>query len=427
MRRGCALALALLAALAASSAAAGEGAPPKQGGEHSAKGAPAAPPPPLELPPHPISDLMGELQQAQVRMANGDKTAYAKQNDKLRAIGDAILAAKPEIWKSKEETDAAAAYVLSGGQPRVISKLLETGGVPKSEDPLLRGALAYAAGRSLDAQTLLADIDPKTVSLRLGSQLAYAKSVLATSKEPDQAIQFLDLARLLAPGSLVEEAALRREILLAGDRRDSDRMIFLARQYASRFPKSIFADNFISSLSSISLRYRLIDDVGNLRKFETLLGLVSQEQRRSFLLAIARDQTVNGKFEVAGEAADYVLSGLPAGDPDEPRARFYLAAAKILGDDYDAGLAQLKTLDRSKLGKPDQALLAAALQIAHHLRDTPSDAEFAEADYEDRIAAARSPDPTPPNPNDPVAMTLDRGASTVESAQALIRLSRKPL
>lgn len=370
---------------------------------------------------------MGELQQAQLRMANGDKAAYAKQNDRLRAIGDAILAARPEIWKSKSETDAAAAYVLSGGQPRAIAKLLESGAVPKGEDPLLRGALAYAAGRSRDAESLLANIDPKTVSLKLGAQLAYAKSVLLTSKAPDQAIQLLDLARLLAPGSLVEEAALRREILLAGDRRDGDRMIFLARQYASRFPKSIFAENFISSLSSVSVRYGLIEDIANLRKFEALLGLVSPEQRHSFLLAIARNQTVNGKFEVAGEAANYVLSALPAGDPDETRARFYVAAAKILGDDYDAGITQLKALDKSKLDKADQALLPAVLHVARHLRDTPADAEFVEADYEDRIAAARSPNPVPPNPKDPVAVTLDHGAAALKSADDLIRLSRKPL
>lgn len=415
----------LLAAAGACGAAPAEEGKPREGG-HAEKWELLAPPPPLAMGPHPISDLVAELQQAQLRMANGDKTAYAHQNERLRALGEAIGAAKPEIWKAKSETDAAAAYVLSGGSPRVLTQLLDSGAVPRSEDPLLRGALAYAAGREREAEALLADIDPRSVSLRLGAQLAFAKSVLLTAKAPDRAIECLDLARLLAPGSLVEEAALRREILLTGDRRDGDRMIFLARQYVERFPKSIFADNFIAGLSSLSLRYGLIDGVANLRKFEDLLTLVSPEQRRSFLLEIARNQTVSGKFEVAGEAAGYLLASLAPADPDETRARFYEGAAKVFGDDWAGGLSELKALDKSKLGKADQALLPAVLHVAQHLRDPPSDAEFAEADRENRIAVARSPDPVPSNPADTAAATTELGEAALKSADALIRLSRKP-
>ena len=187
--------------------------------------------------PHPISDMVEELQKIQVRMATGDRTAYGLQNEKLRAIAAAIAAAKPDVWKKKSETDAAAAYVLGGGQPAVLTRLMASNAVPKSEDALLRGALAYAAGRGQDAIELLGQIDPRFVSLRLGAQLAYARSVLVTGKSPDQAIELLDLARLLAPGTLVEEAALRREILITGDRHYADRMIFLSRQYVSRFPQ----------------------------------------------------------------------------------------------------------------------------------------------------------------------------------------------
>lgn len=417
------LALALIALAVAGAPARAEEAKPKEGA-HAAK-TEEPPPEPMAIEPHPISDLIDELQQTQLRMANGDKSAYARQSERLRAIGEAIASAKPEVWKSRSEIEAAAAYVLSGGSPRAITQLLERGVTPKDGDALLRGALAYAAGRVRDAEALLAPIDPKTVSLRLGGQLAYAKSVLATSSDPDEAIRYLDLARLLAPGSLVEEAALRREILLAGDRHDGDRMIFLARQYAGRFPKSIYASDFISSLSVVSVRYGLIEDVANLRKFEELLSLVTAEQRRAFLLTIARNQLIGGKFEVAGAAAAYVLGSLTPDDADAARARFYAAAAKIVGDDYAASFAELQTLDKSKLGKADRALLPAVLHVATHLRDRPSDAQFAEAGREDHIAALRSPDPVPPHPNDPVANTIEQARGALASSDELIRLSKR--
>ncbi len=370
-----------------------------------------------------ISEMMGDLQRLQVQMANGDKSAYAKQLDRLRAIGDAIGAAKPEAWKDKGETDAAVAFVLSGGQPRPIARLLESGDVPKSEESLLRGALAYASGREHDAEAALDGVDAKTVSLRLAGQLAYAQSVLMTARDPKRAIELLDLARILAPGSLVEEAALRREILLTGDQHDGDRVIFLARQYVTRFPHSIYADNFIQGLAATSVKYGLVDDLPNLGKFEALLTLVSPDQRRSFLLTVSRAQTLNGKSEVAGAAAEEALQEIPPGSPDEARARLFEASAQIVSPNYETGLETLKWVDRSRLSKPDQDLLGAVSHLAAHLRDTPSASAFAEAGHENDVALAKSPTSANRHDGDSVGKTINQAESVLQGCEDLIRKS----
>src|ERR1700722_3056173 len=124
-------------------------------------------------PERTVSELLSDLQRLQVQMAFGDKSAYVKQRDRLRAIGAAILAAKPETWKDKNETDAAVAYVLSGGQPRIIAQLLEKGDIPANEQPLMRGAEDYVSGNQAEAQSLLGDIDPRKSSLKLAGQLAF--------------------------------------------------------------------------------------------------------------------------------------------------------------------------------------------------------------------------------------------------------------
>ena len=91
----------------------------------------------------------------------GRQARLCEAKEKLRAISAAIAAAKPDVWKNKSQTDAVAAYVLSGGQPSEIARLLESGEVPNSEDNLLRGALAYASGSAREAKALLGDIDPR--------------------------------------------------------------------------------------------------------------------------------------------------------------------------------------------------------------------------------------------------------------------------
>ena len=127
-------ALALLVALAGLALADESSKEPVEIGDKDAAPATVAP---LEIAPHPISDMLGDLQRVQARMANGDASAYAAQSDRLHAMAE-DLAANPTIWLQKSETDAAAAYVLSGGQPGVIAKLLDEGATPKSEEPLLR-------------------------------------------------------------------------------------------------------------------------------------------------------------------------------------------------------------------------------------------------------------------------------------------------
>ncbi len=372
-------------------------------------------------PERTISQLMTELQNLQVQMAKGDKAAYALQRERLRTIGVSILSARPETWKDKSETDAAVAYVLSGGQPRFISQLLERGVVPASEESLMRGAEAYVSGNQSEAESLLGDIDPGKTSLKLAGQLAFAQSVLKTTSDPKKAIALLDLARLMSPGGLVEEAALRREILLLGDQRVSDRVVFLARQYVTRFGHSIYAEDFIQGLAMTTIRHGLTDDLPSLEKFRPLLTLVTPEQRRDFLLTVARAQTLNGRPEVAGAAAREAMLDTPIGSTDEARAKLFEAAAEIVGADYEAGVAILKNVDRTRLGKPDQALLSAVAFTAAHLRDPPSDSTIADPAREPPEAIAPKGAALEADPAGSIAETLKLGAAILGETASLAR------
>jgi chemotaxis protein MotC len=351
-----------------------------------------------------IAAMASDLQALQVKIAAGDKAAYTAQPEQLKAIGAAIAAASPEVWRDKAETDAAVIYLLSGGRTHDIIRLLQSGAVPQSEAPLMRGALDYVVGDEAEAWSLLGGIDPRALDLRLAGQVAYAQSVLAASQDPKKAIGLVDLARLLAPGGLVEEASLRREIALVAEQRDVDRFTMLCRQYVTRFGRSIYADRFLQSVAGTALKAELIQDLPSFQKFHNFVSSLSPDARARFLLTVARAEAVNGKFAVAGIASGEALQEASSDSAEEARARLYEASARILTPEYDKGVAELQTIAVTKLDKHDQALLGAVRGVAAYLREPPTD----------------SP---PGNTSQPAAQGGDEAAATIALAESALNRS----
>ena len=344
-----------------------------------------------------ISDLTMDLQSLQVRIAAGDKAAYASQAERISAIGAAIAAAKPEVWRSKRETDAAVIYLLSGGQPRDIVRLVDSGAVPASEISLMR-AFAYVLGNETEAEKRLSGIDASRLPLRLAGPMAFAQSVIETDRNSAKAIELLDLARLLAPGTLVEEAALRREIMLEADQHQVERVALLARQYASRFGASVYAEGFLQTLAGALAQSGATDSPANFDKFHAFFAALAPDTRRGFLLGLARAATLSGRFQVATTAADAALDGVAPDGVEEARGKLYEAMARILTPDYDAGLAELQSVAQARLDRHDQELLAAARGVAAFIHEPP--APSAEPPPTDAAAIARA------DPNDAAAQTI---------------------
>ncbi len=315
--------------------------------------------------------MLADLQNLQAKIAQGDKAAYAAQPAMLHDMAVAIANADPDLWKQPDNVHAAVAFVLSGGPPRAVAPLAESEGIDKEDRQLLRGALAYVLGREEEAQNLLGGVDARTLDLRLAGQVAFVQSLLVSSRDKKKSVELLDLARLLAPGGLVEEAALRREILVSGEMRDVDRFTLSACQYLNRFSKSIYAENLVRSIAQTVARLGLAENLVDFHKFDNLAASLPVDARRGFYLAISRAALVDGKVAVA-EAAARLSLAQPYGDRiEDARGKFYGAAARVLGDGYEQSLAELNAIDAKQLPKPDVALLAAARDVASRLRSPP--------------------------------------------------------
>jgi chemotaxis protein MotC len=360
-----------------------------------------------------VSDLVDELRRMQAKVAEGDKAAYSAELNQLKTIGAAIAAASPETWKNKRDADSLVIYILSGGSLADVAPLLKGDAFIESERSLARGALAYVTNHEADAITLLEEANLTALDARLAGEVAFARSVVETKRDAKAAVDLLDWSRLLAPGGLVEEAALRREIALLAEAKDVTRLAMLTRQYVTRFSASLYAPEFLRDLAGAVVRLGIADDPANYKLIANAVASLPPDGRRAFLLNLARSGIVNARFGVAALAATEALESSKSDSPEAMRARLYLAAGRLFSDGYDAALGDLRTLSESKLDRSDANLLSAARRVATQLRVVPDLNVF---NTENAVAL---PDANKDNPSGP-ALTIAQAKDALQRTSSLV-------
>src|SRR5262245_57116786 len=247
-------------------------------------------------------EMVRELAVAQDQIIRGKASALDEYRELLAKIGQTLQAVDPSVWKRTANVQAAVAYVLSGGVPRALDSVLTLGDLPESDRALAAGAQAFAEDRVDEAREKLAPIDARTTRRIVAGQLALIQSDLASKAERKKAKALLDDARLLAPGTLVEEAALRRQIVLMSDMGDFAEFSQLTSQYLRRFRNSIYADGFRRQLVVILAAQLSKLGVEILTQLKPELGGLDRLRARDFYLAVARQSAAAGNPGTAGYA-----------------------------------------------------------------------------------------------------------------------------
>ena len=76
----------------------------------------------------------------------------------------------------------------------------------------MRAAMAYGENRNAEAMELLAEIDPRSLDASIAGHVALVRRSWRRRRIADKALALVGEARLLAPGTMIEEAALRHEV-----------------------------------------------------------------------------------------------------------------------------------------------------------------------------------------------------------------------
>ncbi|MDQ0326311.1 chemotaxis protein MotC [Rhodopseudomonas julia] len=317
------------------------------------------------------ASLFRDLQSAQDRIAQGSTEALAEQRQVLDRIEVEFRKAPPETWQDSRNAVSLVGYVLSGGRPAVLRDILRSEQLPAIDEQLMRGALAYAEGRAQAAKEALAEVKARNFT-SMGSQVAIAQAALVVAEDPVRAAALLDEARLLAPGTLAEEAALRREILVVAELQQVEKFALLSRQYLQRFRHSVYAGNFRQRFATALTRMKFVDNPEELPRLDDILSDMEPEARQELYLIIARAAVVQAKAPIARFAADRVLAMSDLGETAKEQARLYRAAVSVVGvETFDGASAALKEIDRNLLEEADRDLLDVVLGIADSIRRAP--------------------------------------------------------
>lgn len=308
-------------------------------------------------------DVMRSVQFLQDQVARGNVRAIRVQALLLRRFARTFIEAAPEVWNDPRNTRAVVLFTFSGGTPEVISTLLDQGRLPESERALFEGALAYVrndlptAAKKLESVTI-DDLEPV-----LAAQVSLALGQIHQIDHPDQAIEDLANARLLAPGTLIEEAALRLGAPLAdaaGAHDDADRM---ARRYFDTYHDSSYAANFETRYVALVVGRAVPDAQGALISMDAVVAGLPDDRQQRLYLAAARRSLVAGSLPFASQVAEraIVLGGLEPGDAS--RATLYRTASSLGTDSQDASRKALDGIDRNLLHIEDQKILDAAYSV----------------------------------------------------------------
>ncbi len=319
--------------------------------------------PPLVVGTEPYQ-LVRELQALQDRTATGSVDALSAQRTVIASIDRALAAAPASVWQDARNAVAAIGFVLSGGPPRILRALATAEPKPAVDENLLKGVLAYAEGRESEAYGFLTPLDATSLPPSIGAQVAMAQSALAVRTDPQQAMRLLAVSRLLAPGTLVEEAAIRRQIFVADQLRDYTQVQSLARQYLDRFRRSVYAGNFRERFAAALSHMDFINDPAQFPRLDDMLASVEPDARAELYLTIALASVTNGRLNAARLAATRAVPLTPAGSVGQARARLYRAAVTVASaKTFDAGVEDYQAIDRTRLSATDLQL-ADAVSVA---------------------------------------------------------------
>lgn len=313
--------------------------------------------------------MLRSLQFVQDSVVLGDHSAAEMQRFMLTTIDERLRDAPPSIFADPRNVDAALIYAMSGGNPATL-ELLVAKDVDGNFDTRVADALRkYLSGRGTLIAKGLGAMVPEYRKTRIGPYLALISGNVTLAQDPVAALKFYDIARLEAPGTIVEEAALRRSLAIAVEDGDATQGFKYAQRYARRFLHSPYASQFADLIVALSVRrYEHIEEA----TITDTVALMDADRQRETYLRMARMATVAGKEKLARMAATRakdLSTGLPV--VDGAPANLYESLANIGTPDIVSAIKTITSIPDEHLSDRDKILRDAAKAIAEEVVRPP--------------------------------------------------------
>jgi len=365
--------------------------------------------------------MLRSLQFVQDTVIRGDHSAAEMQRFMLGTIDERLRTADPKLYQDPRNVDAALIYAMSGGNPATLEYLVARD-IDGNFDNRVSDALRkYLSGKGTLIAKSLGDIANEYKNAKIGPYLALVAGNVTLTKDPVAALKFYDWARLTAPGTIVEEAAMRRSLAIAVDAKIVEKASLYANGYARRFLYSPYASQFADLFVRFVVEHY---DVLQPQDIEATLGYMDVDRRREIYLRVAREAAIAGRKDLATMAADQarLLSGSEQGA--DALANLYGSLVGVPTENVDDAMAVLMQIPEAALSPRDRALRQAAETVAKEVLRKPQPSQPAstpprEAEGETDTAAADADLQDPfaqPSETAPVPVSAEVQPAAAEAA-----------
>lgn len=313
--------------------------------------------------------MIRSLQYVQDTVVLGDHSAMEMQRFLLSTIDERLRTASAATFADPRNVDAALVYAMSGGNPETLEYLTKND-VAGNFDPRITDAIGnYLGGKGATNARTLAEIFPEYKSHAIGPYLALVSANSVLRKDPKLALNYFDWAGLMAPGTIVEEAALRRSIYVAEQNGMVEQGITYSSRYARRYLHSPYASQFADLF--VKLAVENFEKAGE-ESIQEILSFMDVPRQREVYLRMARLAAIAGKGRLASLSADRAQA-LPGDGEEVPKtlAELYSGLASISSSDVMQAMERLSNIPDDDLSAKDKALKQAARAIAEEVLRPP--------------------------------------------------------
>lgn len=322
----------------------------------------------------PLYKMLRSLEFVQDSVVAGDSSAGEMQRFLLATIDERLRNADKSIFEDSRNADAALIYAMSGGNPETLEYLMSrdiNGNFDNRVADVLR---KYLNGKGLLVVNTLADIAREYRDKPIGPYLSLVAGNVMSGKNAAAALKLYDWARVMAPGTIVEESALRRSLALCADAGLVPAGLDYARRYTRRFLHSPYASQFADLFVQL-----VVDHDSDVKREDIVDILASMDppRQREIYLRMARRAAIAGKSDLAALAADRAQAITNDGsDAFSALAGFYGGVAGVSTPDMNAAISNLNQMPAGELNARDRALRDAAKAVAQEIMRAPDPASL---------------------------------------------------
>jgi chemotaxis protein MotC len=324
--------------------------------------------------------MMKALHQVQENLAYGDAAAASMQTEILARLE--LELAKPARTEQERAVrdQAIVGFALSGGNADVSRKLLSQIAKDSAYYQIGQTVTSYASTDMKETSRLFGMIDTQSIPAGLAPYVALARGTAALSSDVNAAIQNFEAVRLNAPGTLLEEVALRRLVALGLTQHDKSTFKSASNLYLRRYLSSPYAGQFVETYANGLVQ--LLDDEDIDAALKLLDGLSSANRYPLFsrLMTIC---AYNGRLGVLRQITTNLTIGIAdRKSPLGAKSEFYefVSNVKSLDSSEKLTLAEQRVLKLPDI--EDDLIRAKAFQTFKEVFD-PLNGKIAEPEAAD--------------------------------------------